>query len=310
MAWLSSEGGVFDILSGRYSNAIPNLDLILKGHSGDAERVDRGSRPPVFLQSPRVSIGLSPQPDVLRGLTAKPGFRGRGLLGRFLYLLPPSPLGYRQLKSTPVPDSVRNAYAAGLQAMLAWEPVRDEHGKNQPHVVRMSAAAYAEWHAFGHAIELQMRPGRQMEHCTDWAGKAPGAAARLAGVLHGIQHAHGIPWNHDISVETMTAALEIMAVITRHSLAALDMMSVDPKIVAARSVLKWITRSHLSHFTVRDAFNALRSTFPSVDDLGKSLDMLQERGYLEVTEQPSQGPGRRPSPTVRVRPEIAGIPQP
>ena len=104
MAWLSSEGGVFDLLQGRYSNGIPNLDLVLKAHNGDAERVDRGSRPPVFLKSPRLSIGLSPQPDVLRGLAAKPGFRGRGLLGRFLYLLPPSPLGFRPLESNPVPE--------------------------------------------------------------------------------------------------------------------------------------------------------------------------------------------------------------
>ena len=115
MAWLSSEGGVFDLLQGRYSNGILNLDLVLKAHSGDAERVDRGSRPPVFLNSPRLSIGLSPQPDVLRGLAAKPGFRGRGLLGRFLYLLPLSPLGYRTLESHPVPEGVREVYAAGLR---------------------------------------------------------------------------------------------------------------------------------------------------------------------------------------------------
>jgi len=51
MAWLSSEGGVFDLLQGRYSKDIPNLELALKAHSGDAERVNRGSRPPVFLEA-------------------------------------------------------------------------------------------------------------------------------------------------------------------------------------------------------------------------------------------------------------------
>jgi len=133
MAWLSSEGGIFDLLQGRYSNGIPNLDLVLKAHSGDAERVDRGSRPPVFLRSPRLSVGLSPQPDVLRGLAAKPGFRGRGLLGRFLYLLPPSPLGYRLLQSNPVPEGIRDAYTAGIRAMLDWEPDIGEHGSERPH---------------------------------------------------------------------------------------------------------------------------------------------------------------------------------
>lgn len=305
MAWLSSEGGIFDLLQGRYSNGIPNLDLVLKAHSGDAERVDRGSRPPVFLKSPRLSIGLSPQPDVLRGLATKPGFRGRGLLGRFLYLLPPSPLGYRTLQPNPVPEGVRDAYAAGLRAMLDWEPAIDEHGEERPHLLHLSEEAYAEWYAFAQAIEVQMQPGRELEHFTDWAGKAPGAAARLAGVLHGIKHAHGNPWEASITADTMTAALEIMAVITRHSLAALDMMGADPTIAAARLVWDWIERGRLDRFTVREAFNALRGTFPRVAMLRDALEALEERGYLEVIEPPRDGPGRPPSPMVRVRPEIA-----
>lgn len=305
MAWLSSEGGVFDLLQGRYSNGIPNLDLVLKAHSGDAERVDRGSRPPVFLKNPRLCIGLSPQPDVLRGLAAKPGFRGRGLLGRFLYLLPPSPLGYRALQSNPVPERVRNAYNAGIRAMLDWKSSTDENGEEYPHLLSLSEKAYAEWYAFAHAIEAQMRPGGELEHFTDWAGKAPGAAARLAGVLHGIKHAHGTPWDAAITVETMTAALEIMAVITRHSLAALDMMGADPTIAAARLVWSWIERGRLDRFTVREAFNALRGAFPRVAILREALEALEERGYLEVIEPPRDGPGRPPSPLVRVRPEIA-----
>ncbi|HET8700661.1 MAG TPA: YfjI family protein [Nitrococcus sp.] len=305
MGWLSSEGGVFDLLQGRYSNGIPNLDLVLKAHSGDPERVDRGSRPAVYLRSPRLSIGLSPQPDVLRGLAAKPGFRGRGLLGRFLYLLPPSPLGYRALQSAPVPEGIRNAYWAGIRAMLDWESAVDDHGGERPYLLRLSDEAYAEWHAFAQATEVQMRPGRELEHVTDWAGKAPGAAARLAGVLHGIKHAHGQPWEAVITVETMTDALEIMAVITRHSLAALDMMGADPTIAAARLVWDWVERGRVSRFTVRDAFIGLRGTFPRVSKLREALEALEERGYVEVIKPPPDGPGRPPSPVVRVRPEIA-----
>jgi hypothetical protein len=240
-----------------------------------------------------------------RSKAAKPGFRGRGLLGRFLYLLPPSPLGFRRLESIPVPDGVCDAYATGLRAMLDWEPATDEYGEEHPHLLRLSNDAYAEWHDFAQAIEVQMQPGRELEHFTDWAGKAPGAAARLAGVLHGIKHAHGTPWEAAITAETMIAALEIMAVITRHSLAALAMMGADPTIAAARLVWDWIERGRLDRFTVREAFNALRGTFPRVAKLREALEALEERGYLEVIEPPRDGPGRPPSPLVRVRPEIA-----
>ena len=180
--------------------------------------------------------------------------------------------------------------------MLNWEPAIDEHGIEHPHLLRLSEEAYSEHHAFAQAIEVRMQPGQELEQFTDWAGKAPGAAARLAGVLHGIKHAHGKPWEATITAETLTSALDIMAVISHHSLAALSMMGADPTIAAARVVWDWIERSRLERFTVREAFNALRGTFPRVTGLREALDVLEERGYLEVFEPPREGPGRPPSP--------------
>src|SRR5262249_44730107 len=64
MAVISDEGGIFDIMAGRYSkNASPNLDLFLQGHSGSPVRVDRGSREPVLINSPALTMVLTPQPD-------------------------------------------------------------------------------------------------------------------------------------------------------------------------------------------------------------------------------------------------------
>ena len=140
MAWLSSEGGVFDLLAGRYSGGIPNLDLVLKAHSGDSERVDRGSRPPVFLRHLLLTIGLSPQPSVLQGLASKPGFRGRGLLGRFLYLLPPSPLGSRNLEGPPVPERVAINYEAGIRSILDMPPATNADGDPCEHLLSLSGS--------------------------------------------------------------------------------------------------------------------------------------------------------------------------
>ncbi|MGX6643250.1 DUF3987 domain-containing protein [Legionella pneumophila] len=303
MAWLSSEGGVFDLLQGRYSNGIPNLDLVLKSHSGDPERVDRGSRPPVYLSNPLLSIGLSPQPDVLRGLTNKQGFRGRGLLGRFLYLLPPSPLGFRKLVTSPIPDDVFKNYESAVKAMLNWEAL-PETSQEQLYSLRLSDRAYSEWHDFALAIEDMMRPGGDMEHFTDLAGKVPGAGVRLAGILHAVKHAHGRPWDAVITFETMRDALDIITVIIRHSIAALDLMGADPAIAAARQVLAWIVRKKLPTFTIREAFNALRSIFPKVQQLIVALEILEERGYIKVDEPLKKGPGRPASPVIYVNDKI------
>ncbi|WP_211107158.1 DUF3987 domain-containing protein [Azospirillum thermophilum] len=263
IAWLSSEGGIFDLLAGRYSGGVPNLDLILKAHSGDSERVDRAGRPPVFLAHPLLTVGLSPQPDVLRGLSSKPGFRGRGLLGRFLFLLPPSPLGNRTLNAPPMPDRVASAYAAGLCAILDVPPAVGDEGEERPHLLRLAPDACAEWLAFARHIETTMRPGGEFEHATDWAGKAPGAAIRLAGVLHVIETVQAQAWGRDISLDTMARALNIMAVFAKHSRAALDLMGADEGTAAARKVWEWINAGRRECFAVRDAFNALKGSFPA-----------------------------------------------
>lgn len=305
MAWLSSEGGVFDLLSGRYSGGIPNLDLVLKAHSGDAERVDRGSRPPVFLRQPLLSIGLSPQPDVLRGLATKPGFRGRGLLARFLYFVPPSPLGFRTLESHSIPQNVEATYHSGIYKILDMPAVKNEDGEQTLQVIRLSPEAYAEWFAFAKVMEISMQPNGVFEHATDWAGKAPGAAARLAGVMHVIEHAHGSPEQTPISLETMKRALDLMAVISQHSLHALDLMGADATIADARSVWRWVESGRRKQFTVREVHQALKGSFPRVKELKAALDVLDERGYVEVATVMPTTMGRPPSPLVTVRPDIA-----
>jgi hypothetical protein len=118
MSILSDEGGIFDIMAGRYNRGVPNLDVFLQAHAGTSVRVDRGTRKTVFMHHPALTIGLSPQPEVLRALDNKPGFRGRGLIARFLYTLPESKLGYRVLRANPIPESVSDAYETGIRSLL------------------------------------------------------------------------------------------------------------------------------------------------------------------------------------------------
>jgi Protein of unknown function (DUF3987) len=74
IALLSPEGDVFDQMAGRYNQAAgPNLGVYLKGHAGDLLKVDRRGRPPEYVDRPCLTIGLTVQPDVLRGLADRPG---------------------------------------------------------------------------------------------------------------------------------------------------------------------------------------------------------------------------------------------
>ncbi len=114
---LSAEGGIFEILAGRYNKGQANLDVFLKGHSGDAVRVDRKGRAPEHIPEPAITLGLTVQPDVIRALADKPGFRGRGLVARCLYALPTSTVGYRDARPATVSPSVAAEYERRLMAI-------------------------------------------------------------------------------------------------------------------------------------------------------------------------------------------------
>ncbi|MDC8450819.1 MAG: DUF3987 domain-containing protein [Nitrospira sp.] len=298
MAILSDEGGLFDILAGRYSNGIPNLDTFLQSHAGSAVRVDRGSRPSVMMHRPALTISLSPQPGVLRGLTGQSMFRDRGLLARFLYTIPPSRLGYRRLVTSPVPTGVREKYRDMVATLLKFTPTRDEHGDAIPMVVRLSPEAKREWLEFASTVEANMRPDGVYEHLKDWAGKMPGAAIRIAGLFHCMRHAESNPTNTGISRETMTSAITLMAVLGQHAIAAFDLMGSDPALEGAKRVWRWIEQGRRQQFTARQCFQAIRGSLPKMNELDAALKVLTERGFLQEEEVVKTGPGRRKRPFI------------
>lgn len=303
MAILSDESGIFDILAGRYSGGIPNLDLFLQGHAGSPVRVNRGSRPPVFMQNPALTFGLSPQPDVLRGLTEKPSFRGRGLLGRFLYALPASNLGYRTLDARPLLPDTRTRYEGILTAMLNQESASDETGNPSPHVLKVSSDALQAWQTFAHKVEAGMREGGTFSHATDWAGKFPGAVARIAALLHIARHALIRPWEHEISLADMAAALRMADALSAHALAVFDLMGADPALDGARVVLRWIEREGKPEFTFRDCHYAHKTRFKRAAELEPIIDVLIERHYIR---QRVAKVAHRPSRILEVNPAIFG----
>ena len=302
MSILSAEGGIFDIIGGRYSNGIPNLDLYLQSHSGDPVKVDRGSREPVYLDHPALSLGLSPQPEVLRGLVDKPGFRGKGLLARFLYLLPKTNLGYRKLESEPVSGNVENEYCELVYSLLDIEQAVDEQGEKIPYILKLSNKAYQEWLEFARVVEKDLREGGRFEYITDWAGKLPGAAARIAGLLHCAENPYQ-PWAERISLETMQRSLELASIFSSHALIAFDIMGSDKALEQARKVWRWIERNRQESFSKRDCFNALKGTFHRVPNIEDPLKVLIERNHIrEIQKVKKVG---KPSIKYTVNPELS-----
>jgi len=286
LAILSDEGGIFDLIGGRYSNGIPNLDLFLQSYSGSSVRVDRQGRSSVYMEHPALTIGLSPQPEILRGLKGKSGFRGRGLLARFLYAVPQSRLGYRTFDTHPIPHSVQAAYMQNIQMLLSIKPETGSDGGTRPFVLKLCDQAYDEWKDFSRTVERDMREGGRFEHITDWAGKLPGNVIRVAGLLHCAEHCSNQTWSKDIQLETMQQALLLAAVLAGHALVAFDVMGSDPELDTARRIWRWIERAKYKTFSARDCFQALKGTYGHMVELNPGFTVLIERCYL--TEKPTE----------------------
>ncbi|WP_196800535.1 YfjI family protein [Thioalkalivibrio sp. ALJ3] len=289
MAWMSSEAGLFGFLAGRYQRGTPNLDLMLKSHSGDAEQVHRVGRDSVLLSEPLVTICVTPQPSILESLSGLDDFRDRGLLARFLYLQPKSTLGYRQLVEVPLDQQAKIDFEAAVEAILDCE----EDTNQGSWTLTIADEARVELRQFALEIEHDMRPDELAEHAQDWAGKAPGATARIAGVLHALEHAHRSPSKVDVSLKTMQCAISMMRTFYQHSLAVLDTTDNKSPRGAATRVWGWISKQKLETFTQRDVHQALRASFKESRELEKPLMVLEERGYIRRLETGQRGAGRR-----------------
>ena len=304
IALLSPEGDVFDQMAGRYNQATgPNLGVYLKGHAGDLLKVDRRGRPPEYIQRPCLTIGLTVQPEVLQGLASRPGFRGRGLLARFLYSLPQSLVGRRQAGAPPVPLAAGDRYALELQALAAslTRSISDD-----PTVLTLDPLAGELLLAFEQDLEPRLAANSgDLAHLAGWAAKLAGATCRLAGLLHLASHLRD-GWAQPITADTFAAALRLAEYLIDHARAVFDLMGADARTDDARWLLDWITRTSQVQFSRRDAHQAARGRFRKATDLEPALILLEEHGYLRrVDPGPSRDPhgrGRPASPRFLVNP--------
>ncbi|MEV6679591.1 DUF3987 domain-containing protein [Streptomyces erythrochromogenes] len=299
LAVMSAEGGIFDIIAGRYSG-IPNMEVFLKGHAGDRIRVDRRSREE-FIAAPALTMGLAVQPSVLEDIGKNRGFDGRGLLARFLYCMPESLVGHRKINPGPVPAAVaatyeRNVYALTLR-LADW---------TDPLVIQLTPEADQALIAYEQGIEPQLRAkGGRLGHIGKWAGKLIGATARIAGLLHLAAHVDGGN-NEPVTEATMRAAIEIADYFTAHALTVFDLMGADATQARARTLLDVLTANGWETVSRRDLFAKLsRAEFPTVADLEPAAALLEEHGYLRSDTPPRTGKrGRPPAPRYLVHPHL------
>ncbi|MBO2453652.1 DUF3987 domain-containing protein [Actinomadura barringtoniae] len=299
-AILSPEGEIFSIAAGRYSGA-PNLAILKSGHAGEEMRIDRMGRPSERITAATITLGICTQPGVLARLGETPQFGEQGLLGRLLYSVPVSLLGFRNERPDPMPEHVRDTYSANVQALVLSLAALAE-----PATLHFAPDAQAAILDLAREHEIRLRPGTgDLAHMTDWAGKYIGAVVRIAALLHLAQH-HRDGWDQPITLATFTNARLIGEYYTHHAQAAYDAIGADPATNDARALLDWIQRTATTRFTAREVIHALKR-FRKVADLEPALHVLESHGWIRrLPTPPKAGPGRKAGTTYEAHPNAIG----
>jgi len=292
----SPEGDALDVLLGRYSDGSANFGVWLSGHAGDAVQVRRRTRDSDRLRRPALAVALAVQPEAVSSLFAHSQARGRGLLARFLPCTPQSHVGYRVLQPTPPDPILRKWWEEIISGLL------DVGVPEEPRIVRLASDAAKLFLEFRERIEADLRLEGALGNQRDWGSKLPGAIARIAGILHGLQSR-----GNEIDLNTMRAALSWVDYLVAHERHVAGHAGEDPTIRVAEKILRWLTRTGDQSFTRRDAFTNNRGTgVQRVYDVDPALELLHELGWIrELPPPPTSGPGRRPSPAFSVHPRLA-----
>jgi hypothetical protein len=280
----SDEGELFQMLAGRYGNG-ENFEILLNAHTGATIRIERVGRSEIAERA-TLTIALTVQPAVLREFSKNPSFRDKGLTARFLYSMPISLVGGRDLNPEQMSDGTRQAYAERIKKLAALTHDEDEHKKPIPKIVELTCDALGCLDAFRAEIEPQLGEGGALRPIGDWANKLAGVVVRIAAILHYAE----APAPHtilQIPALAIERAIKIARYLIPHAQAAYAEMGIDPEIEAARKLLAWILAAKSradSRFSRREAQTANPTKFPKVTDLDAPLKLLEAHGYIRAVE--------------------------
>lgn len=289
MSIISDEGGIFEVMAGLYNEGKINIDVYLNGYSGSQVRVDRKNRQSVDLKRPAISFGLAVQPMVMEEFASKrkKAFRGKGALARFLYCVPESKVGKRDIsRRFPIPTEVKARYIEGINRLLAIDKVVDQNKREVPRILILEPDALRIWEEFSMEVEGMLAPDKDLSAFTDWGGKLAGNCLRIAGLMHLVDKGPGVSI---IDKNTVTSAVKLCRLLIDHALAAFGVIKTDEVLNGARKMFNWIEKNDFKGFSRNECHRALHATFELSEQLEKPLRTLEDRHIIKQQKIKTSG---------------------
>ena len=293
MAVVSSEGAFFTILAGGYTtNGAANVDVVLKGYSGEPVKVERVGRPGERIDRASLSLCLAVQPEMLADFLSDPTLTGRGMASRFLAAMPESRVGDRATLGIPPSPELQERFAARLEAILrAKEEI----------VLTLTPEAFAAYDAWFREVERSLKPGGELADLGQgWGGKLCGNTIRLAGLITLSREDR-----REISGDAMSKAIR-MAKWFRDQ--ALRLMGGENGLSPeANEALGWLVRRGEAEISATQVKNILRKRkpFPRAESVDLALDELETNRFIRrFTVQGNEVTGRPRGLMIQLHPGL------
>ena len=293
---ITTEGGIFDTLAGRYSNTI-SIDTVLKAYSGDPIRVDRKGREGEVINNPTLTMLLSAQDNVLAEIMKNEAFKSRGLTARILYCRPKSKMGTRHFVTPDIPPDLEIAYQQLVGKLL--EIPYPTNGILP--IINLSPSAQKEVIRFHDWLEPKLVD--ELEYMESWGAKLLGNMLRIAGMLHCAKNSNA-PSETALSSETVQQAIAISKYFLRHAKCVHNLLGTDKDMQLAKHVTKKLQNQEKRELSKYQIFRLCRGSFQRVDDLNPILDILIEYGYLKERTHPAPTGGRPRANTYLLNPNF------
>ena len=294
IAVMSTEGGMFQTLMGKYTQGAADVDLWLKGYSGDAHRDDRVSRGSAVIDRAVLTAMLMTQPSLLADITSNPELRGRGVLARAMCALPTSMVGHRNHNAAPVPADVAASYHVETMALAQVLHAAD----GDPVVVEFSPEARAVMVAYLGEVEPRLIDPEDLGGPMGfWGGKLVGTVGRIALHLHMGEHGpEGV--HKQIEARHAHAAIRIGEFFAAHTRAAFGRFVRAGDIEALEAVWDTLREMHAKnpHYPIlrREVTRAggVRPRYRPLDTLTPILETLANHHLVVLQEFKPEHGGR------------------
>lgn len=313
LAIASPEGGMFNIYAGLYSDGVADLDIVLKGDTGEPHDPDRKTSVTYPVRHPVLTHILGIQPCVLEAIGDKREFRGRGLLARFFFCIPESMVGTgrKQYPAPAVPVEVSDVYKSKMLSILRYPETYDETGEPEATILVMEPDAATLFWDFSKRVDDSMAKDGELANLKDWGSKLSGKVLRFAALIHIAEsmRADSTLSSNEISCTSMLRAIELADFFKAHTKAAFEDMGIDEASRGARDISAWLQEKQVARFRKTDVWERFRGRAvfkKSKSVLDSALALLETYGHIRGIAAPATPAGKPGRPPVEweVNPEL------